>query len=207
MAKLKLEDGTEIEAFTAEEVQAKIEAETGGLKAKVDELLGESKSAKQRAKELEESQQQAEEERQRQAGEFKSLYDKTKAELEAERDAARKFREQIQAKDIDSEAYKLAASLTKDTKRAELLAKEARQYAKYTEEGVQFEIGGVAIEADKLAEKFKADYSFLVDGSGASGGGAAGNYGGGAAPVKGKVDGNKDERAAYYAQKFDLTKD
>lgn len=203
----KQEEQESATTFTQEQVNELIEKETHGLKQKVEELLGESKTAKQRAKELEESQQQAEEERQRQAGEFKTLYEKTQQELEQERATARQFRESIQAKDIEGEAYKLAASLTKDTKRAELLAKEARNFAQYTESGVTFEVGGVPIEAGKLAEKLRSDYPFLVDGSGASGGGASGSSGGGAAPMKGKVDGNKDERAAYYAQKFELHKD
>ena len=39
MAKLILQDGTEVEAFTADEMKAAVEKETGGLKAKLDELL------------------------------------------------------------------------------------------------------------------------------------------------------------------------
>jgi len=46
--------------YTQEEVQRMIEEQTSGLKNKVDELLGEKKSASQRAKELEEQQKQQE---------------------------------------------------------------------------------------------------------------------------------------------------
>ena len=177
-------DQKETETFTKEQVQEMIAGEVAALKKKNEELLGEKKTAAQRAEELEQERQRAEEERQREKGEFKSLYEKTQAELDAERQAARQFREQVQAKEIDGEAYKLAASLSKDTKRAELLASLARQYARYTEEGVAFEVGGIPVEPGKLAEKLRSDYPFLADGSGASGGGASGGKGGGAASKK-----------------------
>jgi hypothetical protein len=174
MAKFKLEDGTEVEAFTTDELKQAIENEIAGLKAKNGELLGLHTKDKERLAELEAAQAKAEEERQKEKGEFKSLYEKTQAELEAERQAAREFKTQVQSKTLEGEAFKLATSLTSDTKRAELLKKEVLQYAKYTDTGVQFEIGGVAVESGKLAEKLRADYPFLADGSGASGGDAKG---------------------------------
>lgn len=174
MAKFKLEDGSEIEAFTAEELQAKIDEELSGLKAKRDELLGLHAKDKERLSELEKAQLEAEEARQKEKGEFKSLYEKTQADLEAERENARKFRQTIQEKELESAANALTGELTRDTKRAELLRKEALQFAKYTEEGVKFEIGGVEVDAAKLKEKLATDYPFLVDGSGASGGNAQG---------------------------------
>ena len=185
MAKFKLEDGTEIEAFTAEELQEKLDSELSGLKAKRDELLGLHAKDKERLTELEKAQQEAEEARQKEKGEFKSLYEKTQADLEAERDSSRKFRQTIQEKELESAANAITGELTRDTKRAELLRKEALQFAKYTDEGVKFEIGGVEVDAAKLKEKLSSDYPFLVDGSGASGGGAQG--------------GSKDGKAGNWA--------
>jgi len=175
MAKLKLADGTEIEAFTQEELNAAVEAQITGLKAKNGELLGLHSKDKERLEALEKAAKEAETNREKEKGEFKSLYEKTQTELEAEREAARKYRGEVQSKTLESEAFKLASSLTSDTKRAELLKKEVLQYAKYTDTGVQFELGGVAVESSKLAEKLKADYPFLADGTGASGGSAQGN--------------------------------
>ena len=80
----------------------------------------------------------------------------------------------IQEKELEQSANSLVGELTRDNKRADLLRKEALQYAKYTETGVVYEIGGVAVDAAKLKEKLASDYPFLVDGSGASGGGAQG---------------------------------
>jgi DNA repair exonuclease SbcCD ATPase subunit len=174
VAKFKLEDGTEVEAFTAEELQAKLDEELSGLKAKRDELLGLHAKDKERLTELEKAQQEAEEARQREKGEFKSLYEKTQAELETERENARKFRQQIQQKELEGAANALVTELTRDNKRAELLRKEALQFAKYTDDGVKFEVGGVEVDAAKLKQKLSDDYPFLVDGSQASGGGAQG---------------------------------
>jgi hypothetical protein len=197
MAKFKLEDGTEIEAFTKEEVESQIV----GLRQKVDELLTEKKTVSQRAKELEDQQKKLEEDRQKEKGEFKSLYEKTQGELEQERESARKFRQTIQTKELEGEALKIASGLTRDTKRAELLKKEVLQFAKYTEEGVKFEIGGLPVTPEKLVETVKESYPFLVDGSGATGGGAAGgNKSGGAA--KGDFGGSPEERKAAISARF-----
>lgn len=174
MATFKTEDGTEVEAFTSDEVKDLISKEVGGLKAKNDELLGKLSDSKTAMQEVQAAQDAAELERQKEKGEFKSLYEKTLADLEGEREQARTFKTQVQSKELDGEAFKLASQLTTDTARADLLKKEALQFAKYTDEGVQFEIGGVVVAQDKLLEKMRTDYPFLVDGSGANGGGAKG---------------------------------
>lgn len=203
MAKFKLEDGTEIEAFTAEELDAKVNETTAGLKSKVEELLGESKSAKQKARELEELQRQAEEEGLKQREEFRTLYEreqKAKAELAEKYEG---FAKRIQQKEVESSALSLAAELTRDTKRAELLKEQVSKYARYTEDGVKFEMGGVEVDRDKILTHIKDNYPFLIDGSGATGGGAAGSNGAGP-HTTGKVDGDNKERAAYYANKFNI---
>lgn len=174
MAKYTLEDGTEIEAFTKEEM----EQEVSGLKSKVNELLTETKAEKEKRQELEKAREKEEEERQREKGEFKTLYEKTQEELQAEREAGRKFRQTVQERDREAAAFKLAAQLTKDTQRAELLKKEAMQFATFTEDGVVFEIGGVKVDPDKVTEKLSTDYPFLIDGNQSSGGGANGGSGG-----------------------------
>lgn len=181
MAKLKLEDGTEVEAFTADEVAARIAEETNGLKAKVDELLGESKSAKQKARELEEMQKKAEEDGLKQKEEFRTLYEreqKSAAELREKLEAQSK---RIETKELESASTKLTSELTRDTKRAELLKKEIMAFARYSEDGVFFEMGGVKVDSAKILAHITDNYPFLVDGSGATGGGAAGaNKSGGA---------------------------
>lgn len=202
MSEHEQEQATEQEApktYTAEEV----EEMTKGLKAKVDELLGEKKTVSQRAKELEEAQAQAEQERLKEKEEFKTLWER---EQEAKRELQEKyetFSKQVQQRDIDLESTRMASELTRDTHRADLLKEQINKFARFTEEGVKFEMGGVEVDRAKIVEHLTTNYPFLVDGSQASGGGANGSKGGGAAKT-GKVDGDKRERAAYFAQKFDL---
>jgi len=205
VAKFKLEDGSEVEAFTEAELKERIDNELAGLKAKRDELLGLHAKDKERLQELESQQKQIEEDRQREKGEFKELYEKTKAELDAEKEAARKFRQTIQQKDLEGSAGSIASSLaSKDAKRAELLKKEIMQYANYTDEGIKYEIGGVEIDEEKLRQKIVEDYPFLVDGSNASGGGAQGGSRNGQAGKKfnemtgAELKAIKDEDPAAY---------
>ena len=206
MAKFKLEDGTEVEAFTADEVTARLEHETSGLKSKLDELLGETKTAKQKAKELEEAQAAAEEARAREKGEFKELYEreqKAKAELA---DKYEGFAKKIQAKEVELSAGSIANELTRDTKRADLLKKEISQFARYSEDGVKFEMGGVEVDRAKVVAHITESYPFLVDGNQSSGGGATGGKTGGGA-AKGNLGGTKSERQAAIAARFpDLPK-
>lgn len=184
MAKFKLEDGSEVEAFTAEELAEKISTETAGLKAKIDQLMDENKPLQRRTKELEELAKTAEEERLKEKEEFKTLWEreqKAKAELSEKYED---FQKRIQKKDIDSESFTIAAQLTRDNKRAALLQEQIARHAKYTEDGVHFELGGVKVDKAKIVETITESYPFLVDGSQASGGGANGSQGGGAAGKK-----------------------
>ena len=170
--------------YTEEEVQKMIEEQVSGLKHKVDELLGEKKSAAQKAKELEEQQKQQEEERLKEKEQFRELYER---EQEAKRELQEKyeeFQQRIQKQTIQSEATKLAAELTRDTARGELLQEKAAQYAKYSDDGVGFELGGVPVEKEKVLTHLREKYPFLVDGSGATGGGATGQQNGGAVTTK-----------------------
>ena len=181
MAQYTLEDGTKIEAFTQDELQAKIEAETSGLKAKVDELLGEKKTVSQRAKELEESASVAEQERLKEKEQFKTLWEREQASKKELQEKYEDFATRIQKRETEVSASEIAMSLTRDTKRAELLKEQVSKFAKYSEDGIKFEMGGVEVPREKIVSHLTENYAFLVDGSQATGGGAEGSKGGGAA--------------------------
>lgn len=205
MAKFKLEDGSEIEAFTTEEVSAMIDEQTGGLKAKVEELLGEKKTISQKAKDLEALQKQAEEDRLKEKDEFKTLYEREQEEKRSLQQKYEEFQGLIKDKEIDSASMAVALSLTNDTQKAELLKKEVKYHARYGEDGsVTFEMGGVPVERDKLINSLADEYPFLVDGSKSSGGGANGSKSGGGAAKQGNMGGSREERKAAIRQKFNL---
>ena len=186
--------------YTEEEVQKLIDEQVNGLKNKVDELLGEKKSATQKAKELEEYQKTQEEERMKEKEQFRELYEReqeNKRQLQEEHEA---FKHQIKTQTIQSEATKLAAELTRDTARSELLQEKVAQYAKYSDNGVDFELGGVPVEKEKILAHLKEKYPFLVDGSGATGGGASGSQNGGAVTSKSFGEMNGSELSALRAE-------
>ena len=175
----------------SKDIQEKL-AELDRLKSHHSKLLDETKTAKQRAQELEEAQRQAEEKRQKENGEFQSLY-------ETERERAERLDREIKERDrkeadrsVESAASKVASELTRDTSRAELLTEKVKQFARHTEDGVVYEMGGVQVDAAKIVEHLKERYPFLTDGSGATGGGATGS---------GRPSGAGDSNAAADAAK------
>lgn len=170
--------------YTAEEVQAMLDKETGGLKAKLDELMGETKTAKQKARELEEAQQQNEEARLIERQEFKSLYEReqdAKRELQEKYDT---FAKRVESAEVSKISASIAGELTRDSKRGELLAEKVAQMTRYSDSGSTFELGGIEVDKAKVLEHLKTEYPFLVDGNQSSGGGATGNLSGGAASKK-----------------------
>lgn len=198
------QDGKPVE-LTPEQINA-LQAELKELKAHSGLLSAEAEVAKKKAADLEAAQQEAENQRLKESEQFKELYEKTVKDLELERENANKFKKTIQQKELESISERLASSLTKDEGRKKLLTKEVMQYAVTGEDSkVKFEIGGVPVEKSVLIEKIKADYPFLVDGSGMSGGGAAGSSGTGASGMfAGDFGGNKEARKNAIKNKFKL---
>ena len=148
-------------------------------------MLGEKKSAAQKAKELEEQQKAQEEERLKEKEQFRELYEREQSSKKELQEKFEEFQNRIKQQEINNTSLKLASELTRDTARGELLQEKASQYAKYNEDGsVIFELGGVQVDQEKILTHLKEKYPFLVDGSGASGGGATGSDNGGAVTSK-----------------------
>ena len=192
-----------------DDIKAKLD-ELERLKSHHSKLLDETKRAKQMAQELEEAQRKAEEDRLKKEGEFQKLYEseaekaaRIQRELEEERENWRKERQERQKRDIQSESIKLMHEVAVDEPSLEILAEKAEKFAVYTENGIEYEIGGVKVDKAKVVETLATKYPRLVKGSGATGGGATGGARGGASKT-GKIDGDKSERAAYFATKFNL---
>lgn len=169
-----------------EDVRAQLE-ELERLKSHHSRLLDETKSAKQKAQELEEAHRQAEEDRLKKEGEFQKLYEseaekaaRIQREFEEERENWRKERQDRQKRDIQSESIKLMHEVAVDEPSLEILAEKAEKFAVYTENGIEYEIGGVKVDKAKVVETLATKYPRLVKGSGATGGGATGGARGGA---------------------------
>jgi hypothetical protein len=183
--------------------QAELDEIVGGLKNKVDELLGEKKTVAQKAAELESKQQELEEARLKEKEEFKTLWEREQDSKRELQEKYHSFEKQVKDKELESASLSVAAQLTRDTKRAELLKKEISQFARYTDNGVIYEIGGVEVDQAKVVEHVKNEYPFLVDGVNSSGSGAAGSSSSRASNIL-KIDSTKTERAEYFKNKYKL---
>mgnify|MGYP000518117328 CR=1 FL=1 len=183
---IELDD--DIKKTLAEKLQAELEArineQTSGLKAKNDELLAEKKRVQQ---EREEAKQQAALEAEKNArneNDYKQLFESQKEESNALRAKIEEMNGNIVRQKINSEAFKVASSLTKDAKKAQLLQEKISQRLtlvddelRVTDPSGQLTVSNLG----ELAEAIKSEYSFLVDGSQANGGGAARAQGGASA--------------------------
>ena len=177
-------------------------AENERLKGHHSKLLEETKSAKQKAAELEKAQQDAEIARQHEQGEYKTLAERYKAEAEAERKEKLEDRAKNAAKDIDLAAMRIANDQAADPEAAELLFTFVRAQLDYVDGKVTGKDGMPVDDAIK-AMMATGKYEKLRKGNQSSGGGAPGSKSGGGAAV-GNMGGSKSERQAAIAKRFNL---
>lgn len=183
---IELDD--DIKKTLAEKLQAELETrineQTSGLKAKNDELLAEKKRVQQ---EREEAKQQAALEAEKNArneNDYKQLFESQKEESNALRAKIEEMNSNIVRQKINSEAFKVASSLTKDAKKAQLLQEKISQRLTLVDDELRVTDASGQLTVSnlgELAEAVKSEYSFLVDGSQANGGGAARAQGGASA--------------------------
>jgi hypothetical protein len=195
-------DATETTQQPAEDPAA-LKAEIERLRQHNATLLGEKKTVQSRAAELEQMQAEAEQKRLEEKQEFEKLWrqeqdqrTKTSQELDT-------LRKSIADKDRSETALKLAASLTRDNARAELLKKEALAYIQHTPDGVKIQGPDGDMTAEQLSAHLAKQFPFLVDGNQASGGSAPGSKSGSGA-ANGNMGGSKSERQAAIAKRFNL---
>jgi len=191
--------------------------DVSGLKAKVDELLGEKKAAEKKAREAEEAARLEREELARKSGNVEELekswsekYSKREAELSAMLEQERgTLSTQIRDLTVGRTATDIASALAIPGSAKALLPHIERRLSVEQRDGkpvvvVLDQQGKLsAATLDELKAEFANDTAFapLIAGSKASGGGAAGAGGGGGA-AKGKIGGTKEERQAAIASRF-----
>lgn len=159
-----------------EQLEAKLNEETAGLKAKVDELLGEKKRVQQEREEARLQAKAEAEEKAKRENDYKQLFEAQKQESDTLRATIEKMNADLQNTQITAEAGKIASQLTKDTQRAELLSEKISQRLTIIdgELRVTDESGQLTVSSpEELANTIRSKYQFLVDGTQASGGGAA----------------------------------
>ena len=172
-------------------------AENERLKGHHSKLLEETKSAKQKAAELEKAQQDAEIARQHEQGEYKTLAERYKAEAETERKALVELKGSIANQALDSAAMQAALSEANSPANAKIMARFIRDQLEYSEAGV---IGKGGKSADDAVKEMFAtgDFEALRKGNQSSGGGAPGSKTGGGAAEQG------NEKAEAAKKRGDL---
>ncbi len=188
-----------------------------GLKAKVDELLGEKKAADKARKDAEDQARLEREENARKSGNVEELekswsekYNRREAELNGMLEQERgTLSGQIRDLTVGRTATDIASALAIPGSAKALLPHIERRLSVEQRDGkpvvvVLDQQGKLsAATLDELKAEFANDTAFapLIAGSKASGGGAAGAGGGGGA-AKGKIGGTKEERQAAIASRF-----
>lgn len=191
--------------------------DVSGLKAKVDELLGEKKAAEKARKDAEEQARLEREEAARKSGNVEELekswsekYNRREAELNGMLEQERgTLSGQIRDLTVGRTATDIASALAIPGSAKALLPHIERRLSVEQRDGkpvvvVLDQQGKLsAATLDELKAEFANDTAFapLIAGSKASGGGAAGAGGGGGA-AKGKIGGTKEERQAAIASRF-----
>jgi len=182
-----------------------LEEKTRGLKSKVDELLGEKKRVQQEREDAREQARREAEEKAKAEDNYKQLYESSREENNQIRSQLEKMNADIQKQKISEQAVKLAAQLTKDTGRAQLLQKEFSQRLalvdgelRVTDPSGQLTVSSL----EDLVNSVKTDYPFLVDGIQASGGGATKAQGGAEARSKEMSRSDFEALSAVQKQEF-----
>lgn len=156
--------------------------DVSGLKAKANEILTEKKAIEAQFSEL-----QAQIKKQKvtdpDGSGVQSQLEDAMNRLKEREEALENLKKDVRKSKINGEAARIAASLTKDARRAALLAEKI---------AARLELDGdkiVVLDAngkhtisgtEDLASTIRKEYDFLVDGNQASGGGAIGGSGGAA---------------------------
>lgn len=199
--------GVEVKAFSQAEVTAMIEEQTTGLKSKLDELLGEKKTVTRKAKEQAEQAEQDRLVRAKEAEDYKSLFESSESkrgEMEAKYND---LNNSIRNEKRNNESFKLANEMATGVN-AELLSEFISRRLDVGEDGkmvVTDENGNptVSTMADLKKELVSSGkFDSLLNGTGATGGGATNSRTGGAGISNKKLsEMTKTEKIEYFKQK------
>ena len=166
---------------SVEELQAQLEAtaaEKTAMQNKLDELLTETKKAKQLRREAEEQARLAAEAKAQKEGDFEQLFKSRTEEAESYKTQLQQLQEGIATEKRDTAAMKLAAQMAEGAD-VENLAHFIKPRLKYTDEGVKVldDKGQLTVSTlEQLKQEFESSgrYDSMIKGSKSTGGGAPG---------------------------------
>jgi hypothetical protein len=169
--------GTNGDTLTLEQLMQ----ENAAMRKKMDELLNETKRAKQLRREAEEQAAIEAAEKARKAGDFEQLYKSSEEQRKQFQTELEKLKTGIAKEKVKGASRKLAADLA-DGHNIELLSEFIERRLRFDSDDIKVlnNNGELTVSTlENLRDEIKADarYKSLIRGSQASGGGATGNRG------------------------------
>jgi hypothetical protein len=161
--------------------QTYMEETTKGLKANNDALLAEKKKAQDAAEQAMQQTKVENEEKLKAKNDYKQLFESQQQEAGKLKQQLEDMMAQSKRSKISTEAARIAAGLTKDVGRLKMLEKELSQRLTLVDDQIRVadQNGQLTVSSiSDLIVQIKTDYPFLIDGSQATGGGAARSSGG-----------------------------
>lgn len=120
----------EVKQYSEAEVQKLIEAQTSGLKNKVDELLGEKKSATQKAREAQERLELEAEQRAKEQNDYKSLFESSQQKAKEFESKYAELNNNILQEKVNATAMSISAELA-DGNNAKILSEFVKRRVTY----------------------------------------------------------------------------
>lgn len=200
-----IEIDPEIKTALEQQFKSYVDETTKGLKANNDALLAEKKKAQEMTEQANQQARTESEEKLKAKNDYKQLFESGQQETQKLKKQLEDMEQKNKHSTIQSQAATLAANLTKDTARAKLLQKEIGQRLTLIDNQIRVldESGQLTVSTlDELTGRIKADYPFLIDGSQATGGGAARSSGGAGSGEKAITRAEFDSMNPYERAKF-----
>ena len=183
----------EVTTYTAEQFSS-LQSENESMKAKMEQLLGETKQAKARARQEAEEKAQLANDKARKDGDFEQLFKSSSEQAAQYKEQLDTLSNTISNEKRNNEAMKIAAQLA-DGFNAELLGEKIAQRLKYTGDGVKVldsngQLTVSTVEDLKIEFSNNERFASLLKGNQSSGGGAPGGK-------SGSATGNVIQRADF----------
>ena len=190
----------EVKQYSQAEVEKMIAESNSGLKSKVDELLGEKKSAAQKAREAEERLAREAEQRAKEQNDYKSLFESSKQKTEEFEQKYTELKNSILQEKVSNTAMSISAELA-DGNNAKILSEFVKRRITYNDGQtiVLDEAGNPTVSTiDDLKKEFIASGMFdsLLRQSKANGGSAS-------TPSGRNINGKKDLNSMSKQEKLD----
>jgi DNA polymerase II small subunit/DNA polymerase delta subunit B len=195
----------EVKQYSQAEVEKMLQEETAGLKNKVDELLGKTVTASQKAREAEEKLSREAEQRAKEQNDYKSLFESSKQKTEEFEQKYTELKNGILQEKVNTTAMSISTELA-DGNNAKILSEFVKRRITYNDGQmiVLDEAGNPTVSTiGDLKKEFIASGMFdsLLRQSKASGGSASTPSGRG---INGKVDllnMSRQEKLEYFRNK------